>query len=344
MVALSTPLTVWALTEGHIGMENQARGVAEALIGEDTGDGAGEIVVKRIAVNPPWRWLPPGLWPAPLKAVGSAGDPLAPPWPDVVISCGKRAVAPCAAIRKHSGGRSLAVHIQQPHIPSDRFDLVVVPEHDDLRGDNVIVTRAAVHRVTRDRLAQGALRAAGSGDRESMADNRAVVVVLIGGSNNRHRLTDAIATRLGEQLADLCQAQPVDLRITPSRRTDPAVVRILREKLAGTDAAIWDGSGDNPYFDWLAVADTILVTWDSVSMTSEALATGEPVYVLPLEGVSRRIDRFQEGLHADGYTRPFDGRLERWSYAPPDDTAEVAARIRSLLNARESAAIQSAAR
>ena len=325
-------------------MENQARGVAEALVGDGSDALPGDIVVKRIAVNPPWRWLPPGLWPFPLMAVGSAGDPLTPPWPDVVISCGKRAVAPCAAIRQHSGGRSLAVHIQQPHIPSDRFDLVVVPEHDDLRGDNVLVTRAAVHRVTRDRLADGALRFAGSGDRESVEDSREVVVVLIGGSNNRHRLTAAIASRLGDQLAALCQAQRVDLRITPSRRTDPAVVRILREKLAATDATIWDGSGDNPYFDWLAIADTILVTWDSVSMTSEALATGEPVYVLPLEGASRRIDRFQEGLQAEGYTRAFDGRLERWTYAPPDDTAQVAARIRALLSAKENIIKENTAR
>jgi len=321
---MTQPLTVWAVTEGHIGTENQARGVAEELVGS----GPGAVIVKRIAVRAPWRWLPPALWPAPLMSLGRDGDSLEPPWPDVLISCGRRAAAPNLAVRKRSGGATLSVHIQRPYMPSDRFDLVIAPRHDGLDGANVHVTRAAVHRVTAERLAAGRRNVAGRAD-----PGRHAVTVLIGGSNRRHRLTAAIAARFGDRLAALCRRRPIDLRLTPSRRTHPAIVRILAGKLAGTGAEIWDGSGDNPYFDWLAIADTIVVTWDSVSMTSEALATGKPVYVLPLEGASRRIDRFHAGLQADGYTRLFDGALERWDYETPDDTAAAAAAIRARLRA-----------
>ena len=321
---MTQPLTVWAVTEGHIGTENQARGVAEELVGS----GPGAVIVKRIAVRAPWRWLPPALWPAPLMSLGRNGDSLEPPWPDVLISCGRRAAAPNLAVRKRSGGATLSVHIQRPYMPSDRFDLVIAPRHDGLDGANVHVTRAAVHRVTAERLAAGRRNSAGRAD-----PGRHAVTVLIGGSNRRHRLTAAIAARFGDRLAALCRRRPIDLHLTPSRRTHPAIVRILAEKLAGTGAEIWDGSGDNPYFDWLAIADTIVVTWDSVSMTSEALATGKPVYVLPLDGASRRIDRFHAGLQADGYTRLFDGALERWDYEPPDDTAAAAAAIRARLRA-----------
>ena len=321
---MTQPLTVWAVTEGHIGTENQARGVAEDLVGS----GPGAVIVKRIAVRAPWRWLPPALWPAPLMSLGRNGDSLEPPWPDVLISCGRRAAAPNLAVRKRSGGATLSVHIQRPYMPSDRFDLVIAPRHDGLDGANVHVTRAAVHRVTAERLAAGRRNSAGRAD-----PGRHAVTVLIGGSNRRHRLTAAIAARFGDRLAALCRRRPIDLRLTPSRRTHPAIVRILAEKLAGTGAEIWDGSGDNPYFDWLAIADTIVVTWDSVSMTSEALATGKPVYVLPLDGASRRIDRFHAGLQADGYTRLFDGALERWDYETPDDTAAAAAAIRARLRA-----------
>ena len=321
---MTQPLTVWAVTEGHIGTENQARGVAEELVGS----GLGAVIVKRIAVRAPWRWLPPALWPAPLMSLGRNGDSLEPPWPDVLISCGRRAAAPNLAVRKRSGGATLSVHIQRPYMPSDRFDLVIAPRHDGLDGANVHVTRAAVHRVTAERLAAGRRNSAGRAD-----PGRHAVTVLIGGSNRRHRLTAAIAARFGDRLAALCRRRPIDLRLTPSRRTHPAIVRILAEKLAGTGAEIWDGSGDNPYFDWLAIADTIVVTWDSVSMTSEALATGKPVYVLPLDGGSRRIDRFHAGLQADGYTRLFDGALERWDYETPDDTAAAAAAIRARLRA-----------
>ncbi len=321
---MTQPLTVWAVTEGHIGTENQARGVAEELVGS----GPGAVIVKRIAVRAPWRWLPPALWPAPLMSLGRNGDSLEPPWPDVLISCGRRAAAPNLAVRKRSGGATLSVHIQRPYMPSDRFDLVIAPRHDGLDGANVHVTRAAVHRVTAERLAAGRRNSAGRAD-----PGRHAVTVLIGGSNRRHRLTAAIAARFGDRLAALCRRRPIDLRLTPSRRTHPAIVRILAEKLAGTGAEIWDGSGDNPYFDWLAIADTVVVTWDSVSMTSEALATGKPVYVLPLDGASRRIDRFHAGLQADGYTRLFDVALERWDYETPDDTAAAAAAIRARLRA-----------
>lgn len=325
---MTQPLTVWAVTEGHIGTENQARGVAEALIG----NGPGAVVVKRIAIRAPWRWLPPALWPLPLMALGGEGDALDPPWPDVLISCGRRAAAPNMAVRKRSGGATLSVHIQRPYLPSDRFDLVVAPRHDGLHGANVHVTRAAVHRVTAERLAAGRRDAS-----ERTEPARHAVTVLIGGSNRRHRFTAAIAARFGDRLAALCRHRPIDLRLTPSRRTHPSMVRILAEKLAGTGAEIWDGSGDNPYFAWLAMADTVIVTWDSVSMTSEALATGKPVYVLPLEGASRRIDRFHAGLQADGFTRVFDGALDRWAYEPPDDTAAAAAEIRARLLARHPA-------
>ena len=74
----------------------------------------------------------------------------------------------------------------------------------------------------------------------------------------------------------------------------------------------------------LALADVIVVTEDSVSMTSEALATGKPVYDVRLPGYSARLRRFQDDLIAEGYTRPFTGALERWNYTPPDDTARAA--------------------
>jgi len=77
----------------------------------------------------------------------------------------------------------------------------------------------------------------------------------------------------------------------------------------------------------LAHADAILATEDSVSMVSEACATGKPVYSVPLEGRSERIARFLGGLEADGIARPFAGRLESWRYEPPDDTARAAAAI-----------------
>jgi len=316
----------WVLTEGHIGMVNQAVGLAEAM--------GLTPVVKRLAIRAPWKYLPPRLWLGALDAPGPGGDRLTPPWPDLVISCGKRAVAPALAVKRASGGRTLAVHIQNPPVDPARFDLVVAPEHDGLSGPNVFVTRAAVHRVTPQKLAEAAQRFA-----PALAHlPRPLVAVLIGGSNGRHRLTPEVMARVADQLAALARDHGIGLAVTPSRRTGAENEAILRDRLKGLAAVIWDGRGDNPYFGYLGLADAVVVTADSVSMVSEAISTGKPVYVVDLPGASRRIDRFHETLRQAGIARRFEGRIESWSYAPPDDTARAAAEVWRLLRARRHAA------
>jgi uncharacterized protein len=315
-------ISCWVLTEGHIGMVNQAVGLAEAM--------GLEPLVKRLAIRAPWKHLPPRLWLGALDAPGPGGDRLAPPWPDLVISCGKRSVAPALAVRRASGGRTFAVHIQTPPIDPGRFDLVVAPEHDGLTGPNVFVTRAAVHRVTPEKLAEAAARFA-----PSLAHlPRPLVAVLIGGSNGRHRLTPEIMARVAGQLAALCRDHGIGLAVTPSRRTGAENEAILRDRLGGLEAEIWDGRGENPYFGYLGLADAVVVTADSVSMVSEAISTGKPVYVVDLPGASRRIDLFHETLRQAGITRRFEGRIESWRYAPPDDTARAAAEVWRRLRAR----------
>ena len=308
--------TCWILTEGHAGMEAQCRGLAEALGLAPT--------VKRVRVRLPWDALPNRLWFRPLAAPTADSDTLAPPWPDLVISCGNVSAPLAAAIRRASGGRTRAVHIQNPKMDRRHFDLVIAPRHDGMAGDNVMSSAAAIHPVTPQKLAEGARRWA-----PALAHlPRPLTAVLIGGSNRRHRLTPAIAARLADDLVRFVRATGGSLAVTPSRRTGAENEALIRERLRDVPAYIWDGRGDNPYFGLLGLADAIVVTEDSVSMTSEAIATGKPVYVAGLAGESRRLRSFHQMLMDDGITRPFDGQFATWSYAPPDDTARAAAEIR----------------
>src|SRR5258708_133417 len=105
----------------------------------------------------------------------------------------------------------------------------------------------------------------------------------------------------------------------------------LRECLGGLRAQIGDMQGGNPYYVYLANADAFLVTADSVSMVSEAAATGKPVHIIELAGGDRKFSRFHATMHAAGITRPFSGQIEDWSYAPLDDTARAGAALRALV-------------
>lgn len=311
----------WVLHDGKAGMASQALGLAEA-----TGF---PFIEKPLAIRQPWRCLPPQLWPLPLLAAGGAAAGLAPPWPDLVIACGRNAAMPALAIRRASGGRTVAAQIQDPGVGRGEFDLLVVPAHDRLRGPRVFVTKGAVHRVTPTRLTAARQRFPALA-----ALPRPILAVLIGGSSRAYRLS---LSRLGEiaaAIAGILAATGGSALVTPSRRTGAAGAALLRDRLAGFPATIWDQGGENPYFAYLAVADAFLVTADSVSMISEAAATGRPVHILDLPGGNAKFARFHEGMRAAGMTRPFRGALESWSYAVPDDTNSAGARVRALVLSR----------
>lgn len=296
-------------------MINQCRGLAEVL-GLDP-------ISKVIRQGMPWRWLPPAITPASLSVLSASSEKLTPPWPDLLIASGRKSVAPARAIRKASKGRTFCVQIQSPGVSSMAFDLVVAPAHDGLTGENVISTTGALHGLT-----PGVLETA----RAAFADRishlrRPLLAVLLGGDNAVYRMTESFSQTLGEQLAALAQRGGWGLAVTPSRRTPDHARRAISAALAGTDAEIWDESGENPYLGYLAHADAIVVTGDSVNMVSEATATGKPVYVAHLEGGSEKFRRFHENMEARGVTRPFDGEIADWDYEPLDDTAMVAAEI-----------------
>ena len=306
---MSAAATSWILSEGYAGLQAQALGLAEA---------AGLAPELRIlAPRAPWKWAPASLWPAPLAAVP---DAVRAPLPELVIGCGGVAAAVGAALRR--GGRPV-VQVQHPRMDPRRFDVVVVNRHDELTGPNVVVTRTALHRVTSARLAEAAQE--WTPRLEHL--KRPLVAVLVGGSNGRFRLDADVARGLAMQLASMMKRDGVGVAVTPSRRTDPGATRVLAEALVPLGAYVWDGTGENPYFGMLALADAIVVTMDSVSMVSEAAATSAPVLLAKLPGRSRRNGLFIDCMLAEGRVREFAGRFEQWPVAPLDDTAEAAAEM-----------------
>jgi mitochondrial fission protein ELM1 len=203
--------------------------------------------------------------------------------------------------------------------------------HDRIAGPNVLRVATAMHDVRPDRLAEAARRWA-----PKFADlPRPYVAVVLGGSTAKLEFGVAQAHELQERLTRLRATLGGTLLIVPSRRTPEAVVRYF-EVMARRDrgAWVWPGEGDNPYLGVLGLADRLVVTADSISMLSEALATEATVevFMLPLRG---RHAQFVAGLVERGLVQPFTGELRA---SPPrpvvDATAEAAAAVRRLLASR----------
>lgn len=320
-ISQARALRTWVVTDGKIGMVNQCLGLAGAL--------GVTPEQKTIELARPWRWLPPVLTPSSLSVLARGSDPLTPPWPDLLIASGRKSVPVSRAVRRASGGATFTVQIQDPAVAPDAFDLVVAPEHDGLHGPAVLSALGSMHGITARTLGDARARFA-----SRVADlPRPLVAVLLGGDNAVYRMSEACADRLIGQLRALA-TQGYGLAVTASRRTPDAVVAQLERDLDLPGVDIWDGTGPNPYLGFLAAADAVIVTGDSVNMVSEAAATGKPVHVVHLDGGSEKFTRFHDAMAARGITRTFDGVIASWTYALPDDTARAAAEIRRRIDRR----------
>jgi len=310
----------WVVSEGTPGMENQALGLAERL--------GLPIAVKRVKLALPWRWLAPRLPVSPFARATADSSPLAPPWPRLIIGCGRQSIPFVLAIKRASAGRTVLVQTQHPRTDPKKFDLIVPPEHDGLTGPNVFSVLGSPNRITPASLSQA--RAKFAPLFEPLRAPR--LTVLIGGRSSAYRFSAGDVDSLATALKRL--AQDFGLIVLPSRRTGAENTARIVSALDGTGAYVWRGAGENPYQGALAWADSFLVTADSVNMACEAAATGKPLHIFPLQGGSRKFRMFHDSLAGKGIARPFTGEIEQWRYEPLDETGRAAKRVEALLDLR----------
>ena len=326
----SPHLTIWAVSDGRVGIEAQVLGLAEAVARQRPA----EIVAKRIA----WPWglgrLPSGLVPFP-RALVKSSSPIAAPWPDIWIGAGRASLPLSRRIRRWSGGKTFVAQTQDPRRAMAAFDLVVPPAHDGLTGPNVLSLVGAPNRTSPAGFARDLARFQARIDPLP----RPLVALTVGGKSNSHDLGPDRARRMAAEVAQAVRAAGGSLLVSFTRRTPKAAQRALAEGLAGVPGWIWDGEGENPYFAFLAAADIILVTEDSTNLATDAATTGKPIHVLAMEGGGRKFDRFHEDLRRRGIARPFTGELATWSYAPLDETNRAARELLRRFDARRHAGV-----
>ncbi len=310
--------TCWTITDTYPGMKSQVIGLADAI-----GLPSLHKTCKR---RWPWGWLSLS-WGNPLAQLTADSDDLSPPWPDLVVSCGRRSAPLALAIKKQSGSKSFCVHIQNPILNQASFDLIVAPEHDHLKGINVISTKGAIHKVTPQKLEEG-IKEHGSLFQDLP---RPYSTVLLGGTTNRYKMPREALEDLIQKILFIRDKTQGSVLVTPSFRTPfrDVLTAALKDQ---PRIFLADMERINPYFAMLGLADFVFVTDDSINMVCEACVTGNPVYILPLLGHGKtKPKKFIQSLIQDGTLRLFQGDLDRWTYAPFNDTAKVAALVREKM-------------
>lgn len=317
-------ISCWIISDGKAGHETQSRGVAAAL------GVAPEI--KRVAPCGIWRLAAPWAPVAPRERFGRPGSLFAPPWPALAIAVGRTTIPYIRALKRAAGSATFTVVLDDPRTGAGTADVIWVPQHDRLRGPNVLTTLTAPHGFTPERLAH--LRSAVPPAIAALPQPR--VAVIIGGPNAVYRYEPRDSERLAAMLRALA-ATGAGLMMTSSRRTPEALVAAVADATRDAPRILYTGVGDNPYPDFLAHADAFIVTADSINMTGEACASGRPVHIFTPSGGSEKFRRFHAALRDYGATREWDeahATLADWSYAPLFSSMQIAAGIETRFQRR----------
>ena len=266
---MSEPARLWLLLAQRRGDNNQVLALGEAL---------GLPFETRTMTYRPLARLILKLFPEDVRHLTpSARRWLKPPWPDLVIGIGLRTVPVARWIRKQSGGRTKLVRLGHPRARNELFDLVVTtPQYPVPPGENVLALPLALNRF-RD-------------PPEPTPDERIWLearprphlLLSLGGPSAMWRLDLAALKEATRKLARRAQKKKGTLIVVGSPRTPPEAWAVVKDTGADNDRVAIVGF-EVRYPVLLADADEQFVTADSVSMISEAVMTGKPVGMIPVE-------------------------------------------------------------
>ncbi len=315
---------IWVLLDDRAGNRSQCLGVAK-LLGLDYE--VRELEYTAMAALP--NFLKGATF---TGLTRQSANNLHAPWPDLVIAAGRRTASIARAIKRHSKGCAHLVQIMHPGQSGlADFDIVCVPRHDKPRparhGEtNILYMTGAPHGITPDVIDAAALT---WGDKFAHLP-RPRIAVFVGGSTRRKEFTVEMGRTFGQLVDGMARDAGGSLLITTSRRSGVAGQAVVAEISVPHMAYHWGDGGDNPYLGYLAVADAIVVTGDSVSMCSEACATNVPVYIFAPKGfVTDKHDRLHQFLYDQGYARALEGAFVQWNHPALNAAGTIAEAIRN---------------
>ena len=304
------------LTEGMHGMISQVEGLARAL--------ELDFFHEKIELNSFWKFAPPKFTPIKKFVFKNMIEKDF----DVIISCGRKSVIPSIFFKKNSQKKIFNIHIQNPKISLKNFDFVVAPEHDDLKGENVISTKGALHYLTMQEIDENRSYLEGKINKK-----KDIITLILGGPTKYYKYTKDNIQKIYTSLNENINKKNLQLIVIPSMRTPVETIKLAKEYF-GPDHLIIDNVDKKAYLSALSLAKFIVVTCDSSSMISEASLTGKPIYVAQISSSKNdyRFKRFRDLFKELNIIKELNDNLENWSYQSLDETNRVAQEIKKKLS------------
>jgi len=309
-----TKLKGLLLTEGMHGMISQVEGLAKAL---DL-----DFIHEKIELNNFWKLIPPKI--TPIQNFVFKNDIMKDF--NIVISCGRKSVIPSIFLKKKFKDKIINVHIQDPKVSLSNFDFVVAPEHDGLKGKNVIASIGAIHYLRDNELDENMSYL------KPRLNKEKIVTLIVGGPNQYYDYktieVEKIFNKIKKNFIDL----GYQLIFIPSMRTPKSVIDSAINYFDKNQVIITD-IDKKAYLSSLKLANHIVVTCDSTSMISEAAITGKPIYVAQMPPVKNniRFQKFFEMFKKLNIIKDLDDKLEDWKYEKLNETDRISGYIKSKI-------------
>ena len=303
------------LTEGLHGMISQVEGLAKAL---DL-----EYFHEKVELNNFWKFIPPKITPV-KKFVFK--NKIQRDF-DIIISCGRKSVIPSIFLKKINNKKIKNIHIQDPKVNFQNFDYIISPEHDDLKGENIITSKGAIHYLTITEIEEKKNYLS-----DRVAKEKKIVTLILGGPTKYYTYSNQNILNIFSKISKQILNKDYQLIVIPSNRTPIKTIE-LAKKFFSEEHLIIESVDKNAYLSSLGVADYLIVTCDSSSMISEAALTGKPLYVamIPPSKKDTRFQKFRKLFEKMNIIREFDEKLETWNYEKLDETKRIAYEIKNKL-------------
>ena len=310
-----TKLKGLLLTEGMHGMISQVEGLAKAL--------NLDFIHEKIELNNFWKLFPPKL--TPIKdfvfknKINSKFD--------IVISCGRKSVIPSIYLKKKFNNKIINIHIQEPKVSLNNFDFVVAPEHDGLKGSNVLTSKGAIHYLTNNELDENKDYL-----KSRISTEKKIVALILGGPNRYYDYNDQVINNLFSKIEQNFLKNNYQLILVPSMRTPQDIIEKARNYF-DKDQIIIPNVDKKAYLSSLKISDHIVVTCDSTSMISEAAITGKPIYVAQMPAIknNQRFKSFFNLFESLNIIKELNNSIENWTYTKLDETRKIADQIREKI-------------
>jgi mitochondrial fission protein ELM1 len=229
-------------------------------------------------------------------------DPLIAPWPDIILSVGRRPSMVALWVKQQSAGHSKIVLFGKPSSRAGQFELIVTSSEILMPPlANILSIDCPLMRV--DQVAIDAAAKQWSASLNHLP--KPLHAVLIGGPTKPYKYNQKTAQALLDHAQQIVCQQQGSAYLVTSRRTPAAIVDLLQQQLpTGALLYRWDSrAADNPYKALLGTADAFTVTADSISMIVEVVRIGKPLAIMALDcGLFGGLDQDPGALTRDSAT------------------------------------------